>query len=229
MFAELRIAMDNTHDLMGKDELRKILVDENLLKKESYDGRKRTYSHLLGLYGLDANNKNYQGLLKYWDKDASDLNILAMLCALSRDEALRISANYILSLSNGEIVDRSGLKHIIDENFGEKYSEKVRQSMLRNVLSSWTQSGHLKGKSKRIRDKPIVTPNSFAYACYLAYLAGFRGNRVFHSPWVKVLCLSDNEFDIIIRDINRKGLMTLKRAGDIVEVSFPEELVDGVE
>lgn len=229
MFSELCIVMENSYEYIDKTELREILVDGNLLKKESYDGRKRTYSYLSKLYGLDREKKNYLGLVKYWDKDSCDTNMLALLCALSRDEALRYSASYILSLNKGEQVDRSLIKDILDEKFAEKYSEKVRQSMLKNLLSSWKQSGHLKGKSKKIRDKPVVTPNAFSYACYLAYLAGFRGNRVFHSPWVQILDLTENEFDILIRDVNRKGLMTVKKAGDIVEVSFPADLMEGVE
>lgn len=47
-------------------------------------------------------------------------------------------------------------------------------AIARNASSSWTQSGHLTGRQKKIRTQPIVTVGSVAYALALGYLEGDR-------------------------------------------------------
>lgn len=229
MFSEFMTVMNNASGFEDKQNLKKLFVDNNLIKKESKSGRLATFSRLIRLYGLDSGKKNFQGLLKYWNDDSPDKNIMALLCALSRDEALRLSSGYILSVKTGDFADKSGLKEIVDNYYQNIYSEKVRESMVRNLMSSWTQAGHFEGRSNKIRVKPEISVNSFVYACYLAYLAGFRGNRTFHSPWAGVLCLNDSEIKKFTVESNKKGLMSVKRAGSVVEVTFPEDLIGDIQ
>ncbi|UUX92484.1 hypothetical protein [Methanoplanus endosymbiosus] len=229
MLSEFMTVMDNAPGFNDKEILKKIFVEDNLLKKESNSGRKISFYYLKHLYGLDSENKNFQGLLKYWKEKSPDNKIMALLCALSRDEVLRLSSGYILSVKTGDFAEKSGLKEIIDNYYQNIYSEKVRESMVRNLMSSWTQSGYLEGRSNKIRIKPEVSVHSFAYACYLAYLSGFRGKRIFHSPWVLVLCLNDSEAEELTKESNRKGLMSVKKAGSVVEVTFPEDLIGGTQ
>ena len=94
--------------------------------------------------------------------------------------------------------------------------------MIQNILSSWTQSGHLTGKVKKIRTKPSTDPASFAYACYLSYLAGNRGKMIFHSPWVQILDCSDHEISQYIRKVNQVGWLEIKMAGGMTEVNLPQ-------
>jgi hypothetical protein len=57
----------------------------------------------------------------------------------------------------------------------------------RNCASSWTQSGHLEGRVRKVRTRPAISPAAAAYAALLGSLAGFGGPALLASPWIVVL------------------------------------------
>jgi hypothetical protein len=92
------------------------------------------------------------------------------------------------------------------------------KSLAQNCASSWTQSGHLSRRVKKVRAHPRTTPVAAAYAALLAWLAGFGGPALIASPWMDVLDVSPHERLSLLRRAESLGLVRVRAAGDVVEV-----------
>lgn len=200
------------------------IVDKNCLGKRSAKTRQLTYNHLVSLYSLDPSNTLYRTLLYFWQRDMAGHSLLALLCAYSRDSFLRMSAPFILSFSEGAIITREALESFIDQKEPGRFSKATLKSMAQNLNASWTDSGHLVGRSRKIRSRAIPTPGSVAYALLIGYLNGARGEGLFLTEYVKVLDCSRDRLIELAREASIKGWIVFKRIGNIMEVLFPNLL-----
>jgi hypothetical protein len=95
------------------------------------------------------------------------------------------------------------------------------QSLVRNLLSSWTQSGHLSQNTKRERQLVNSGSGAVSFVLLLGHLTGARGEGLFQTEYAK---LSDCTFDRAIEyaeESSRKGWIRFNRIGGVIEVSFP--------
>ena len=113
--------------------------------------------------------------------------ILALLLALARDPLLRASVPPILRMRPGEELARQQLTDALSRAVGHRLNESTLDTVVRNVASSWTQSGHLRGHSRKVRQTVTPTAANTAFALLLGYLAGKRGTTLFESLWAQVL------------------------------------------
>ncbi len=149
---------------------------------------------------------------------------MALLCAYARDAILRMSAPYVLVLEPGERVSREALEQFLDwEQYG-RFSKATLRSIAQNINSTWTQSGHLMGKVKKVRARARATPGSTAYALFLGYLEGIRGEALFLSEYAKLLDCSVGRAIELAEEASRRGWIVMKRVGKVIEVVFPQLL-----
>ena len=225
MLQELRtllICVDGVN--AGRPDYLRSIVDENCLGKRSAKTRQLTYNHLVSLYSLDPSNTIYRALLYFWRRDRTGLPLLALLCAYSRDTILRMSAPYILNFSEGALVTREALEFFIDQKEPGRFSKATLKSTAQNLNASWTSSGHLVGRSRKIRSRALPTVASVAYALFLGYLNGARGEGLFTTEYVKVLDCSRDRLIELATEASLKGWIVFKRVGNIMEVLFPNLL-----
>ena len=97
---------------------------------------------------------------------------------------------------------------------------------MRNTSSSWTQSGHLKGRGRKYRQKVNPTPVVTTYALLLGYILGSRGSGLFSTFWAKVLDTPAEELISLATDAKRLGFLDLSQAGGVVEVSLSRLLTE---
>lgn len=93
--------------------------------------------------------------------------MLAMLCACARDPLLRLSAPVVLNTPLDGVVTAQQFRDHLRTTAPDRFSANTLKSMRANLLSSWTQSGHLAGKKERRRVHPKVSPEATAYALLL--------------------------------------------------------------
>ena len=220
----LLTCMDGTLEKLGRSDYFRAIVDKNCLGKRSAKTRQLTYNHLVSLYSLDPSNTLYRALLYFWRRDRTGLPLLALLCAYSRDTVLRMSAPYILNFSEGVLVTREALELFIDQKEPGRFSKARLKSTAQNLNSSWTSSGHLVGRSRKIRSRALPTVGSVAYALFLGYLNGARGEGLFTTEYVKVLDCSRDRLIELATEASLKGWIVFKRVGNIMEVLFPNLL-----
>lgn len=197
------------------------VIAGNVLGRPTQAGRQRSFRHLRELYFLDPARPEFSALRHFWDTDPSSRPLLAGLLAFTRDEVLRASFAAIADLPAGSSVTSADLTAAIAALFGSEMSESTLGKAGRNTGACWTQTGHLSGRSKKVRIGLVAGPAAVAYAGYLGHLAGGRGLGVLDNPWSKMLGITPGLSLDALRNAHTQGLLDLLVAGNVVDVSFP--------
>lgn len=204
----------------------KAIEIDNCLGKRSGRTRKITASHLIELYALDPNIALFRLLLFFWKRDQEGQPLLALQCTFARDAILRMSSPFIFQAHEGDRVTREALEEFLDSLEPGRFSKATLKSTAQNINSTWTQSGHLKGKVKKARLRAKATPGSTAYALFLGYLQGIRGEALFSSEYAKLLdCSADRAIELA-EEASRRGWIVFKRVGRVIEVLFPNLITE---
>lgn len=204
-----------------KSEYLEAVQTANCLGKRSGKTRALTFRHLADLYALDPDLLVFRALRFFWQRDLDGQPLLAALCAYSRDPILRATAPYVLRLQEGATVAREAMEEFIDGLEPGRFSKATLKSTAQNINSSWTQSGHLAGRVRKVRARAVSTPGTASFALLLGYISGLRGESLFKSDFTRMLDCSFEKTIELAEDASRRGWISLKRVGQVVEVLFP--------
>lgn len=208
------------------DDFKRVITVENCLSKPSGQTRELTFRHLKELYGLDPEIPLFRTLLYFWKREPEGRPLLAALCAFPRDAIFRASHTWILRFSAGVHIQREEIEEQLAETFPDRFSPASLKSIAQNLNSSWTKTGHLVGRVKKIRTKATPTAASTAFALYLGYLNGIRGEELFHSPYAKVLDSRPAELMEKAETASQRGWIVMKRLGNVIEVLLPQLITE---
>ena len=207
------------------ERYRTAVVEENVLGRPTQTGRQRSFRHLRELYFLDPARREFGALRRLWDVDPYARPLMAGILAFTRDGILRASFSAIHQVPRGAIVTSADLTKAVTTTYGVDLSESTLGKTGRNTGACWTQTGHLAGRSKKVRQAIELFPAAVAFAAYLGHLAGNRGVGVLHTPWAALLDLPSGTALDALRAAHTHGLIDLLVAGNVVDVSFP--IMDG--
>jgi hypothetical protein len=221
MLAELGDALASVPPGSMPDAYRAAVLDRNALGKTTVSTRKKSLRHLRELYGLDESIPIFSLLRKLDAVDPSSRALLALQTAWSRDPLLRATTQPIVNAAIGDPIDAAILSREIEAAYPDQYSELNCAKIARNTASSWTQSGHLVGRLKKIRRKIQATPVALTMALLLGQIGGYHGSAVFTCPWVRLLDLTPDLARSIAQEAHRADLLNLRAVGDVVDLSFP--------
>ena len=202
------------------DDLRRLVVDENICMKATEAGRKETFRRLRELYALRTDCILYRALRDLWPTVVSDRPLLAVLCAAARDTLFRTTAPVVLEQPAGAPVFPALVSDALEAAYLGRYSPIIRAGFGRHVLSSWTQSGHLEGKTPKIRTRVTAGPAAAAYALLLGHLCGSRGLLLFDTIWCRVLDSPPSTLDSLAFTASQRGWLEYRRIADVVEITF---------
>ena len=219
MLAELSAVLERP-DLSTKEEIFRAVSEENILGKKTASTRKLTAKHLSELYALDERVTLFRLLRLFWGAQQEGRPLLASLCAAARDPLLRMTAELILRVEQGEVITTEKIENFIRGRAGHRFSEVTLATVARNVSSSWQQSGHLKGVRIKTRSRPQVSPTATAYALLLGYLCGARGAMLFGTFWASLLDVPEHMLREAAREAAQRGWMNFRAVGDVVEIDF---------
>jgi len=200
------------------------IEEENCLGKKSGQTRKISSRHLKSLYSLDPDIILFKSMLYFWDRDPNSRHLLALLCTITRDAIFKMSLPFILSCQNGQVVEKKNLEKCIEKKDPERFSQATLESIARNINATWTQSGHLIGRVKKIRFTVQPGPGAVSYALLMGYLSGIRGESLFNTEYSKILDCSMEKLIELAEDASRKGWIVFKKVGNIMEILFPNLL-----
>lgn len=220
MLAELTALFDAIPATAATAELAHAIKASNILGKSTTSTRRLTNQRLTELYALDPQVALYRILRRLWQIDVAGRPLLAILCAIARDPLLAASASAVVPLPNGAEFLRSPMKEAIRADVDDRLNDSILDKVVRNAASSWTQSGHLVGRTIKKRSKVKATAGATALALYLAHAAGFRGQQIFTSGWAKVLDADAAALRSVALDAKRAGLIDLRVAGEVIDISF---------
>jgi len=218
MFAELDELLAAVPHGNGRADYAAAIVEENVLGKETAASRLVSNQRLGELYALDPSVPLFRVLLRLWPLDEPGRPLLAMLCACARDPLLRASAEGVLPLPEGAEMARGNLLDAIRQNSESRLNDGVLAAVVRNVASSWTQSGHFTGRTRKIRRRVTPTPGTAALALWLGTTEGLAGRRLLDGRWTRVLDRSPAEILRLALTAKQLGLIHARAAGNVVEI-----------
>jgi hypothetical protein len=196
------------------------VVDGNCLRKRTNSTRRLTFQRLSELYGLTPQIAIFRILRRLWEADVNSHALLAILGALARDPLLLSTAEAIVTLAEGVEFPRRKMAEHLRSAVGDRLSEATLDKVVRNAASSWTQSGHLCGRTFKVRSRVTATPAAAAFGLYLGTCVGFRGDELLTSGWIKTLdCIPSRALDLAI-EAKRLGLLDLRVAGDVFDLNL---------
>lgn len=226
MLKELTLVFEVCPPDMKREHYAEAVLDQNCLGKRTVANRKLSLQHLRELYGLNPALVLFRALRRQWELDHTGRPLLALLAALARDPLLRLTVPPILCLRPGQELSRQRLTAALRTGVADRLNESTLDKVVRNTASSWTQSGHLRGRGRKIRQQVRPTPIVTTYALLLGYLLGLRGPGLFESLWAHVLDSPTNALIAQALDARRLGLLDCSQSGGIIDVSFARTLTD---
>jgi hypothetical protein len=227
MLSELRQLLDSVPaSTLSNDVYIRAIEEDNCLRKRSSRTRVLTRRHLANLYGLRADTTVFRTLRYFWQRDPDARPLIAYLCAYARDPLLRAGAPFVLNLADGQVFSREALEEHLEKKYPGRFSRATLTSTARNLASTWAQAGYLTGRVKKIRSRAKATAGSTAYALFLGFLTGERGESLFKTDYAKLLDCSFERAMEFAEVASRKGWIVLKRVGNVIEVLFPALLTE---
>ncbi|MEW6166675.1 MAG: hypothetical protein AB1651_03110 [Pseudomonadota bacterium] len=196
------------------------ITDANCLGKPTASTRRLSAQRLSELYGLDPDIPLFRVFRRLWELDSKGRTLLALLLAIARDPLLAATAAPILSLAPGAELQRDLARQALRLVAGERFNPNILDKVLRNAASSWTQSGHLEGRTFKKRRLVEPTVATATYALYLSHVTGFRGPELFSSGWFAVLDCTPGRARELVLEAKRLGLIDLRIAGDVVDLKL---------
>jgi len=197
---------------------RAAIVEENVLGKRTLSTRKETATRLTALHGLDPSKPLFRVLRRLWAVDPAAHPQLALLNGLARDPLLLATTAQVMGMTQGELLQRSEMVAALQGFSHDRLSPKVLDAVARNTASSWTQSGHLKGRVKKLRQPLNPHPVSLALAVWLGYASGKRGKALLTTPWATALDSSSSGLLELAQQAKRLGLLKLSHGAGVVSI-----------
>jgi hypothetical protein len=193
----------------------------NVINKKTSSGIEKTTGYLKRLYSFDPNNNSFKAFKYFWlNADEKDKPILSLLFAITNDYLLSESIDVVLKTNIGEKASIENFEKNIELHHPNKYTQNTRKSIAQNIASSWKQAGFISGKVKNIRSLPDISYNTLAFAFYLAFLNGLRGDFILTSKWVKALSLNEAQIRELAIEANKRDLLHYQFGGSVTTISF---------
>ena len=221
MLDELSHLLDAVPGEVTREDYVLAVMEHNCLGKRTAATRKLSLQRLTELYGLDGQLILFRVLRDLWGRHEGSRPLLAMLLALARDPLLRATATAVIRTPYGHEFARQSMKDALSEAVGDRLNDATLDKVVRNASSSWTQSGHFRGRGRKTRQKVDATPAATTYALLLGFAVGRRGRLLFETPWAAILDTGPDDLIDVAVDAKRLGLLDLKQSGSMIDVSFP--------
>ena len=227
MLKELRLLLAACPSTMDMDGYRSAILDANVLLKRTEATRKESFRRLRELYGLDPGLLLFRALRTLWDQAEEAQPLLALLCSIARDPMLRATAEVVLATPPGALVTAQMISKSVEEQFPGRLNATTLANIGRHAASSWTQTGHLRGRTSKVRSRAQSHPTSLTYALFLGYLCGERGEGLFHTLWARLL---DTPFHALREQAilaSQQGWLEYRHWGDVTDITFRYLLSEG--
>lgn len=196
------------------------ILEENALLKRTDSTRAESFRRLRELYGLSRHLVLFRALRDLWEHEPAAQPMVALLCAIARDPMLRATVPTILMAQVGDAVTPQMISDSVNKQYPGRLNNTTLANIGRHAASSWTQSGHLYGRTHKIRVAAQSYPASVTYALFLGFLCGNRGEALFHADWTHLL---DTPLDTLHDQAflaSQQGWLEYRHAGSVTEIGF---------
>lgn len=218
MLAELTDVLAELPPQSERAEYAAAIIEDNVLGKQTSANRRLTNQRLGELYGLDPRLSLFRVLRRVWSLDEAGRPLVALMCALCRDPLLRATARTVIELPMGAELVRSNFLDAIRESVGPRLNDSILDKVARNAGSSWTQSGHLEGRVRKVRQRVQSTAGATAYALWLGSLENMAGEELLSSHWARILDTTGPGLIDHVLQAKQLGLIDARIGGGVIEI-----------
>lgn len=201
-------------------DYRNAIVEHNVLHKNTLSTRQKSFRFLREFYALDRGVLLFRALRDLWDGDEVARPLLAGLCAIARDPIFRSTATVIVDASPGDSITPEQITEEMNRHYPDRFNESIAGKIGRNAASSWQQSGHLSGKVRKVRAQAECRPAAVAYALFLGYLCGARGDGLFDTLWCRLLDVPSSTVRNQALAASQAGWLEYRHSGQVTEITF---------
>jgi hypothetical protein len=210
------------HDAKANiEDYSRAVVEDNVLRKATKTTRLETLRRLRELYALSTKYPIFTIYRELMIFDPASAPLLSLFIAWARDPLFQATTPAIVGAAFGSRVTADDLQQALSEAYPHQYSVNNLEKIARNAASSWTQSGHLTGRTKKIRTRVEPRPAAVTFALIMSHVCGDAGPQLFTSVWCRLLDLNSSEARSLAEQAHRQELLTLRAIGSVVEISFP--------
>ncbi len=221
MLEEMSRCLDTLPPDAARSDYRTAIVERNILGKSTESTRKECFRRLRELYALEPTVPIF-GIYRRLDAtDAAARPILSMLVACARDPLLRSTMPVILGAADGSILGAAHFDDALEQAFPGCMKPKVRAATARHIASTWRQSGHLQGRTPKMRVPIVAQPASLVMALIMGALQDVQGASLFGTVWCRILDLNAVQAQALAAQAHREGLLNLRAVSAVVEITFP--------
>ncbi len=220
MLNELQLLIADLPSTTTRSEYQNAIEQDNSLGKPTFSSRRKSFRHLVELYGLDPSFALFRVLRKLCAEDPTSIPLIGMVCAYCRDPQLRHSFSLIESLRPEETLVRTRMEEHLEDGFPEQFSAAMKKSLAQNVNTTWTASGHLVGRSVKKRAIPKPTMPACVYAMFAGWLAGLRGDYLLNSVFARLVAADSSQLIAHLATGSAHGWLRLRHAGGVTEIDF---------
>jgi len=220
MLAELRLLLAACPPAAMYEQYGAAILEQNVLLKRTETTRRESVRRLRELYGLSRSRVVFRALRDLWDEAPAEQPLLALLAALARDPLLRATAAPILAAQPGAPVTAAMLAEAVGQQLPDRLNPTTRASISRHTAATWTQAGHLQGRTAKVRAVAACGPAAAAYALLLGYLCNARGAALFETFWARITDAPMARLHEQAFAASRLGWLEYRHAGDVTDVQF---------
>jgi len=220
MLSELQLLLATCSATASYEIYSTAILEENVLLKKTASTQRRSLRGLRELYGLQRDLLIFRALRDVWEENTEAQPLLALLCALARDSVFRATAARMLTTSPGDTVDADIMATTVGTAFPNNYNPNTLGKIGRNTASSWSQSGHLHGRSQKVRVEVKPYPINVTYALFLGFLCEQRGEALFQTLWCRLLDVSIYELHSLAQVASQRGWLEYRHTGGVTEITF---------
>jgi hypothetical protein len=103
----------------------------------------------------------------------------------------------------------------LEEGFPGQFSDAMKMSLAQNVNTTWTASGHLVGRAKKIRSLPRPGWAASTFAMFVGYLTGLRGEILLNSIFAHLVAAPPAQLLAHLTTAASRHLLRLRHAGGV--------------
>jgi hypothetical protein len=221
MLSEITQLLSAIPSPKADDEYRTSVVEQNVLGKSTRSTREKTYRYLRELYGLSRRVPLFVCYRELMSLDRESAPLLSLLVAWSRDPLLRASTEAVFAAAENQELPTSRIQAAVERAVSERYNADVIARIARNAAASWTQSGHLVGRTFKKRARVQPRPAALTLALTIGWVSGYRGEGLFATPWCQLLDLNPDDARELAFQAHREELISFKAVSSVVEIGIP--------
>lgn len=230
MYADLQALLSAAGVPVSRAEYRRLVLQENVLSRQSIAAREKVWKELAARYGVDGTSNLFRVFLEEYrrastarDRDLTSYILFALHDRLARDLGTEWLYEYLRAApAELRAIDVQAFISSQEQNHPEirRWSASSRENIASHYLSALKEFGLARGSQRKTSVRPTAGPTPVRFLLRALLLTGSTQQAAIQSPLVRLLGLTLDEMVSLLFRLNAEGALRCRIQGDVVELDF---------